>query len=314
MPLNFTAIDVETANRTRRSVCAVGVTRVRDGVIVDRLNTLVCPPDGPDSFEPMNMSVHGITPDMVRHQPPWDEVLFTVLDFVGQDKLIAHNAAFDRSVIRSASEAVGYPLTDMPFICTLQASRAILSLASYSLPVVVGELGLPPFDHHDAAADSDAAALVALALVERSGLAAVADLAGLSRQTRRRHGARHVGTTAEDLFAVAEVGSLEGERVCFTGTLSTMKRDVARSLVRKLGGIVASDVTKSTTLVVSGTVDPRTLRPGATLSTKLQKAFAYAAAGQQIAVMSEAEFLERLNITADKLTSVQERDLARRRG
>ena len=33
--LDFTAIDFETANSKRASVCAVGATRVRDGRIVD---------------------------------------------------------------------------------------------------------------------------------------------------------------------------------------------------------------------------------------------------------------------------------------
>lgn len=48
--LDFTAIDFETANSKRASVCAVGATRVRDGRIVERFNQLVHPPLGYDEF------------------------------------------------------------------------------------------------------------------------------------------------------------------------------------------------------------------------------------------------------------------------
>lgn len=32
--LDFVAVDVETANRKRGSVCSIGLARVRDGVII----------------------------------------------------------------------------------------------------------------------------------------------------------------------------------------------------------------------------------------------------------------------------------------
>ena len=40
---NFAAIDFETANGQRSSICSVGVVTVRGGVIVDRFYSLVQP-------------------------------------------------------------------------------------------------------------------------------------------------------------------------------------------------------------------------------------------------------------------------------
>lgn len=101
--LSFTAIDFETANPKRASVCAVGVVKVRDGVVVDSLETLVQPPPGHESFNPFNVGVHGIQPYDVLGAPTWDVVHGKVAEFIDGDAIVAHNASFDRSVLARAS-------------------------------------------------------------------------------------------------------------------------------------------------------------------------------------------------------------------
>lgn len=41
----FTAIDFETAQGYRWSICQVGLVRVNNGIITDEINLLVQPPD-----------------------------------------------------------------------------------------------------------------------------------------------------------------------------------------------------------------------------------------------------------------------------
>ena len=48
----FNAIDVETANADRASICQIGIVHVQDGVVVDRWQTLVNPEDW---FDPWNV-------------------------------------------------------------------------------------------------------------------------------------------------------------------------------------------------------------------------------------------------------------------
>lgn len=56
---DFAAIDFETANGERTSVCAVGVVIVRNGMIADRFYSLIHPE--PDYYTYWNTKVHGLT-------------------------------------------------------------------------------------------------------------------------------------------------------------------------------------------------------------------------------------------------------------
>lgn len=55
---NFAAIDFETANNERTSVCSVGVVIVKDGEIVDKFYSLIHPE--PDYYLYWNTCVHGL--------------------------------------------------------------------------------------------------------------------------------------------------------------------------------------------------------------------------------------------------------------
>ena len=103
--IDFTAIDVETANSSRASVCAVGLTKVRDRQVVDTASWLVAPPEGHDVFMPRNVAIHSITAEQVADAPSWDTVFPQMMEFVGTDALVAHNAPFDRSVVHQACSA-----------------------------------------------------------------------------------------------------------------------------------------------------------------------------------------------------------------
>ncbi|GEL93699.1 exonuclease domain-containing protein [Cellulomonas composti] len=309
MALNFTSIDFETANSTRSSVCAVGMARVRDGRVVETYRRLVCPPQGAYAFT--NTWIHGIGPEDVVAAPTWDDLLPEVVAFIGADVLVAHNASFDGSVFSRASQECGCAVSGLTFVCTLRLARALLALGSYSLPFVAHELGLPAFDHHEAGADAGVAAEVAVALAARAGVDDIDDLADLGGSTGWRHGARVGAAVAsvEDWVGVAAGGALDGEAVCFTGTLRTMQRSTAQAVVAALGGRADASVTKSTSVLVAGELDPRTFRPGATMSAKLAKAFRLAGEGQAIRVMTEAEFLEFVDITPDEVAGVKTRGL-----
>ena len=66
----FAAIDFETANGYRHSACAVGVSIVEGGRIVDSLDSLICPPDTWFKFT----HIHGLTWDDVCEATTFDEV------------------------------------------------------------------------------------------------------------------------------------------------------------------------------------------------------------------------------------------------
>ncbi|GAA3216951.1 3'-5' exonuclease [Oerskovia jenensis] len=167
--LSFTAIDFETANEKRASVCSVGVVKVRDGAVVDVLETLVQPPPGHESFNYRNVGVHGIQAHHVVGAPAWDVVHTKVMEFAGGDPLVAHNASFDRSVMARASEVYGIRASPSQWLCTRDAAKSVLDLPSYRLPDVSAALSIPAHAHHDAGADARQCALVLVELCRRRG-------------------------------------------------------------------------------------------------------------------------------------------------
>ncbi|PMC74923.1 exonuclease domain-containing protein [Brachybacterium sp. UMB0905] len=299
--LNFTAIDVETANSSRASVCAVGLAKVRGGEVTETASWLVKPPPGHDEFAPVNVAIHGITPGDVANAPGWDAVFPQIAHFADGDDLVAHNAPFDRSVLRSACTAYDIDWPEMLWYDTLTIARAELMLGSYQLPFVARALGLEELPHHEAGADALQAARVALALAGRCGAATLEDLAPGARPGIAADGGAFRSTG--DFSSLSSSVVLAGEMVVFTGALQRSTRSEAQALVEHFGGTPQSGVTRKTTMVVTGDFNPATLRPGATMSSKLTKAMRLAEQGQRIEIWTEDDFYQHLELGEDEIES-----------
>ncbi|MGO1684833.1 MAG: exonuclease domain-containing protein [Brachybacterium sp.] len=305
--LGFTAIDFETANASRASACAVGLAKVRDGVVVDTASWLIAPPPGLEDFAPRNVAIHGISPEMVADAPTWGRVFPEVMSFVGSDDLVAHNAPFDRSVFQQVCSVFDLDGPDAGWYDTLPIARRLLTLGSYSLPFVARALDLEDLTHHEALADAVQAARIAVALSRRAGagsLGALASPLGYTAAGARspRFLAAGDGSRAEgDFSSLAATDVLAGQSVVFTGKLTLHTREEAHALVEYFGGVCQASVTKKTTILVSGDLDPRTFRPGATLSRKLQKAMDLAETGQRIEIWTEQDLHERIAVGREEL-------------
>jgi DNA polymerase-3 subunit epsilon len=177
VPLDFTAIDFETANSSSASACAVGLVRVRAAHVVARAGWLIRPPDGYDRFFDVNIGIHGIRPEDVVDAKTWSEQLNDIAAFAGADVLVAHNAGFDMAVIRRACDATGDACPPYRYLCTLQLARKAYTLPSYRLPVAAAEAGFGSFAHHEATADAEACAHIVIDTARRAGAADIDDLA-----------------------------------------------------------------------------------------------------------------------------------------
>lgn len=176
MPLDFTAIDFETANSSMASACSVGLVKVRDGQVVDRIGWHIRPPLGHDHFVDWNTRIHGITADMVLDAPTWVEQMPDLLGFVGGDALVAHNAGFDMRVITTACGVTGLDVPAYSYFCSLQIARATYTLDSYRLPSVALAAGFADFPHHDAVADAEACAAIIIHAADTYGAIDVPEL------------------------------------------------------------------------------------------------------------------------------------------
>lgn len=181
MSVSFTAVDFETANRSPASACAVGVVRVRDGEFVERETWLIHPPDGHDRFEPFNIQLHGVTPERVARAPRWRESLQRLIEFIGDDVVVAHNAGFDIGVIVAASRASHLPVPGMRYFCSLRLARTSYQLPSYKLPRAAAAAGYTLENHHDPLADAEACAAIVVDVARTGGFTDMDALASSSR-------------------------------------------------------------------------------------------------------------------------------------
>ena len=200
MPLDFTAIDFETANSSSASACAVGLARVRDGRVVATAGWLIQPPPGHDDFVEFNTGIHGIRASDVRGAKGWSAQLDDLAAFAGADVLVAHNAGFDMSVIRRACEATGDDCPPYRYACSLQVARKVYQLESYRLPFVAAEAGFADFPHHNATADAVACAHIMIDAARRVG---ADDIEGLAEAASVRVSQITIAEAPAVSFAVA---------------------------------------------------------------------------------------------------------------
>lgn len=309
---NFTAIDFETANASRASACQVGLIKVRDGRIEDGKSWLIKPPAGVSYFDPFNTALHGINAAMVVGAPSWQEILPEIMSFIGKDLVIAHNAGFDISVLRQASEITNIGLPDISFLCTLVMARRTLSLPSYRLPFVTEALGIQFQNHHDALSDARAAAQIATTMRTRGQHSSLLDLAdacgiqlgklsasGYRGATIKRSQSGSALTISDPNHEADPDGYFYGQVVVFTGTLKSMSRQQAWDAVVNAGGTPGANTTKKTNILVVGNIDPVQLAPGAKLTGKAKRAFELQDHGQRIELMTEADFLQVLETASE---------------
>lgn len=169
MPLDFTAIDFETANSSPASACQVGLVRVRDGKVVAQAGWLIRPPHGHDEFNTWNVRIHGIRSADVASAATWTQQLDRLCGFAGADILVAHNAGFDLNVLRRACEATGLAAPPYRSLCSLAVARKTYDLESYRLPKAAAAAGFGDFPHHDALADARACAQIVIDAARRFG-------------------------------------------------------------------------------------------------------------------------------------------------
>ncbi|MFC0560663.1 exonuclease domain-containing protein [Halalkalibacter alkalisediminis] len=158
--MNFVAIDFETANTNRSSVCSIGLVVVRNGQIAEEYYQLIKPNDM--YFDPICVRIHGITPEDVKNAPSFHEAWKDISHLLEGNLVIAHNASFDMSVLRYSLDECRLEYPSFSYNCTVNVSKKTWhGLHSYSLNVVAEHLQIQ-FKHHHALEDAQVAAQVYL--------------------------------------------------------------------------------------------------------------------------------------------------------
>ena len=158
---NFAAIDFETANNERTSICSVGVVIVRNGEIADRFYSLVHSRTGllfvlehPYSW----IDTGRILPMLLFFSEVWKQVAPKI---EGLPLGLRSNKAFDEGCLKAVFRTYCMDYPDYDFYCTYQASRKLKGLRNHQLHTVAGFFGFELENHHHALADAEACAWIA---------------------------------------------------------------------------------------------------------------------------------------------------------
>lgn len=303
MSESWVAIDFETAS-VRGTPCAVGVVEVDGGRVGRSAGWLIRPPIF--EFSPFNVALHGISPDMCRNAPDWEESLSRIEQFRDGRPLLAHNASFDIGVIRDACSVTEIPWPELTYACSLVVGRRVWpGLSSYSLPFLAGHLGIYEGSHHEASADAEMAARIGCFALDATKALTLAEMvASVQGLMGSIGGDEWSGCHLRDIRSAIPVEPspgavpredhpLFGKSVAFTGALAIPRREAMQAVVDR-GGIAAKGVTRRTELLVTGFQDLTRLAQGQNESAKLSKAQDLLAQGRAIEIVGESDFVKLL--------------------
>lgn len=162
--MDFAAIDFETANSERSSVCSVGVVIVRDGKIEDSFYSLIKPE--PNYYSYWCSQIHGLTREDTEEAPIFPWVWAQIEPLIEGLPLVAHNKVFDEGCLKAVFHVYQMDYPDYEFYDTLYASRKLLPyLENHQLQTVAAACGYCLNNHHNALADAEACARIARELL-----------------------------------------------------------------------------------------------------------------------------------------------------
>lgn len=302
---DFIAIDFETANSKMSSACEVGIVAVEDLEVVETFQSLIRPTTG--AFNPINVSIHGITADMVRNERTLDELWGDIsCYFESSVPVIAHNAAFDMSVLR---ESCSCDIPDFYYVDSIRIAAPFVQ-GKNSLVNCANELGICVKQHHDAADDARVCAEICIEAFKRGNCKSaweyfckndiqIHHFSEFKPMKSMGH-KKSVDYSRSNKLDYAELQStavpdsncpLCGKNIVFTGELSISRVEAAR-LAANHGAIVKSSVSRATGFLVVGAQDKAVVGDDG-MSTKEEKAHALNESGvANIKIIGESEFVE----------------------
>ena len=151
---SFVSVDFEWKSPDK-DVCAVGMVKVLNGVVVGKFYSLIKPVT--DEWNEYCCKKHGINPEMVQFAPTFAELEPLMEAYVGELPLVGHNFEQSEKHVFANNARHDSPLRDKGFFDTMKGDGRKLTDRC-------AEYGIPLEEHHDAMEDAMATALLYMKL------------------------------------------------------------------------------------------------------------------------------------------------------
>jgi len=275
---SFVALDVETANADYSSICQIGIAKIENAKVTDKWSTLVNPKA---YFDPFNVSIHGICEEDVRDAPTFKKIYQELFERIFH-QITVHHMPFDKIAISRTCIENNLNIINTRWLDSAKIVRRTweqFAYRGYGLENIADFLQIN-FEHHDALEDAITAAKVVLHACEKNQITIEDWFKRISQPTK--------------IYLEGNPdGSLYGETIVFTGTLSLPRKEAAK-IAASMGCHVDNSVTKRTTILVVGTQDVFKLA-GYEKSSKHRKTEDLIHKGIPIKILSEKDFIEMCN-------------------
>ncbi len=156
----FAVIDIETngSKPGYSQVIEIGGVKIKEGKIIDRLETFVKCAYIPDSI----IELTGITPMDLVDAPSRKEALLMLREFLGDAIFVAHNVTFDYTFLSASFKRFGLGSIGNMRLCSLELAKKTLQSPKYGLVTLCETLNIPMASHHRAYSDAVCAAKIML--------------------------------------------------------------------------------------------------------------------------------------------------------
>ncbi|MBV5191116.1 exonuclease domain-containing protein [Staphylococcus chromogenes] len=302
--MNFVAIDVETANEQRSSICSIALLKFQDNKISDGLYTHINPET---YFSSINTSIHGISEEDVVDSPKMYQMYDAIIRFMDNHVVVAHNTSFDMYALCDSFKKYNLPLPKNSYFCTYRLSKDLYDLPSYRLQDLAEYFGIKNEKHHNAFYDAKACGKIAHSILQDQEI----NLNSLVERQNFKY-----GKFGESGFVKKSINKklkliyndelhdenhiLYNKHICFTGALKAFTRKEVAQKITDIGSVYDATVKKTTNFLVVGNLENLEKTHNYTKSSKIKKAEKLSNEGQNIEILSEMDFLKLLSASTSQ--------------
>jgi len=285
----FIALDVETANASRASICQIGMVAYAGTVELWRWESLVNPQEDFEGGNEFYTRMHGIGPTEVHSAPTFSHVYEAFYSTVSGQCIVTWGD-FDQDAITQAATKYSLVKPTTYWMDACRVARVVWpEMESYKLTSMAASFGIV-YSPHNALSDAETCAKIFQRALDASGT----NLRFWLEKFGQRVPAPYIGAAVvQHPIRVSlngrEDGPLRGHVAIFTGDFSGGKARIEQA-ASKLGCDVKTSYSKHITICVVGNREPSAFG-GSEKSQKHLQAEEAQQAGRSVSILTEKEFI-----------------------